>query len=155
VERKANLAKIPLDSDAAAGEILGLAQGGVTDDLLGCLVDRDFTALYRYCWRQSTMALREGSAARLRGALLAQAICAVGRNPDDREVMVGLAVQHYVAQQIGLVSADLFAEIASYLPDGPWPDLLRWFGTQDDITLEDFAWQLVETPDGPDFVSTL
>jgi len=39
--------------------------------------------------------------------------------------------------------------------DGPRPDLLRWFGTQDDITLEDFAWQLVETPDGPDFVSTL
>ncbi len=87
--------------------------------------------------------------------LLAQSICAAGRNPDDREVMVGLAVQHYVAQQIGLVPADLFAEIASYLPDGPWPDLLRWFGTQDDITLEDFAWQLVETPDGPDFVSTL
>lgn len=39
VERKANLAKIPLDSDAAAEEILGLAQGGVTDDLLGCPVD--------------------------------------------------------------------------------------------------------------------
>ncbi len=155
VERKPNLAKIPPDGDAAAEEILGLAQGGVTDDLLGCLVDRDFIALYCYCWRQSTMALRENSATRLRGALLAQSICAVGRNPDDREVMVGLAVQHYVAQQIGLVPADLFAEIASYLPDGPWPDLLRWFGTQDDIILEDFAWQLVETPDGPDFVSTL
>jgi hypothetical protein len=69
VERKANLAKIPPDGDAGAEEILGLAQGGVTDDLLGCLVDRDFIALYRYCWRQSTMALREGSAARLRGAL--------------------------------------------------------------------------------------
>ncbi len=94
MERKPNLAKIPPDGDAGAREILGLAQGGVTDDLLGCLADRDFTALYRYCWRQSAMALRESSAARLRCALLAQAICAVGGNPDDREVMVGLAVQH-------------------------------------------------------------
>lgn len=75
VERKANLAKIPLDSDAAAEEVLGLAQGGVTDDLLGCLVDRDSTAFYRYCWRQSTVALREGAAARLRGALNRPGFC--------------------------------------------------------------------------------
>ena len=154
MERKAELAEIPLD-DPETQEILGLAQDGVTDDLLGCLGDRDFTALYRYCWRQSVRALREGSAAQLRGALLAQAICAAGRNLDDREVMVGLAVQYYVAQQIGLVPADLFAEIAAYLPDREWAELVRWFGTQDDITLEDFAWQLVETPDGPDFASTL
>jgi hypothetical protein len=49
VERKANLAKIPRDGDAGAEEIIELAQGGVTADLLGCLVDRDFIALYRYC----------------------------------------------------------------------------------------------------------
>jgi hypothetical protein len=35
------------------------------------------------------------------------------------------------------------------------PALLRWLGTRDDIILEAFAWQLVETPDGQDFVSTL
>ena len=100
------------------------------------------------------MALRKGSAAWLRDALLAEAICAAGRDTDEREVMVGLAL-HYVARQIGLVLAELFDEIASCLPDGPMPDLLRWFGTRDDIVLEAFAWQLVETPDGPDFVSTL
>ena len=155
VERKPNLAKIPPDGDSGAEEILGLARGSVTDDLLGCLVDRDFVALYRYCGRQSTMAPREGSAARLRDALLAGAICAVGRDTDEREVMVGLALHYYVAQQIGLVPAELFDEIASCLPDGPLPALLRWFGTRDDIILEAFAWQLVETPDGPDFVSTL
>ncbi|HEX7160048.1 MAG TPA: hypothetical protein VF223_02300 [Trebonia sp.] len=98
MERKPNLAKIPPDGDAGAEEILGLARGGVTDDLLGCLVDRDFTALYRYCWRRATMALREGSAARLRNALLAEAICAVGRDPDDRDVMVALALHYYVAR---------------------------------------------------------
>ena len=155
MERKPNLAKIPPDGDAGAEEILGLARGGVTADLLGCLVRRDFTALYRYSSRQTTLALREGSAERLRLALLAELICAVGCNPDDREVMVSLALHYYVAEQIGLVPADLFDEIASCLPDGPWPDLVRWFGTRDDIILEAFAWQLVETPDGPDFVSTL
>jgi hypothetical protein len=155
VERKPNVAKIPPDGDAGAEEILALARGGVTDDLLGCLVDRDFIALYRYRSRQATTALREGSAARLRDALLAEAICAVGRDTDEREVMVGLALHYYVAQRVGLVPAELFDEIASRLPGGPMPDLLRWFATRDDITLEAFAWQLVETPDGPDFVSTL
>lgn len=43
VERKPNLAKI--QPDAGTEGILGLARGGVTDDLLGCLVDRDFIAL--------------------------------------------------------------------------------------------------------------
>lgn len=38
------------------------------------------------------MALREGSAARLRDELLAEAICAVGRDTDEREVIVGLAL---------------------------------------------------------------
>jgi hypothetical protein len=51
VERKPNLAKIPPDGGAGAEENLGLARGGVTDDLLGCLVDRDSTALYRFSLR--------------------------------------------------------------------------------------------------------
>jgi hypothetical protein len=155
VERKPNLAKISPGAEAGAEEIIELAQGGVTADLLGCLVSRDFLALARYNMRQSTMALREGSAARLRCALLAEVICAAAREGDDREVMVGLALHYYVAEQIGLVPAELFDEIASYLPEGPWPDLVRWFGTRDDVILEAFAWQRVETPDGPDFVSTL
>jgi hypothetical protein len=149
------LAKIRPDGDAGAEEIIALARDGVTDELLGCLVRRDFTALYRYSSRQTTMALREGSAQRLRLALLAELICAVGCNPDPREVMVSLALHYYVAEQIGLVPADLFDEIATSLPDGPWPDLVRRFGTRDDIILEAFAWQRVETTDGPDFVSTL
>jgi len=50
--------------------------------------------------------------------------------------MVSLALHYYIAEQIGLVPADLFDEIASCLPDEPWPDLVRWFGTRDDIILE-------------------
>jgi hypothetical protein len=156
VERKPMLARMSPDGDAGAGEIICLARGGVTEDLLGCLVARDFAALSCYSARQAVMALREGSHERLHCALLAETIFfAAGREPDDRMLMVSTAVHYYVAEQIGMVPADLFDEIASLLPDGPWPDLIRWFGTRDDVTLEAFAWQLVETPDGPDFLSTL
>jgi len=60
---------------------------------------------------------------------------------------------YYVAQQIGVVPAELFDEIASCLPGGPLPALLRGFATRDDITLEAFAWQLADTSGRPDFVS--
>lgn len=149
------LARIPADGDADAEAVLELARDGVTADLLGCLNDGDVTALNRYGARHAVMALRRGSATLLRDALLAYAICQVVRARDDRDVMVGLAVFYFVAQQIGQVSSDLFDEIASCLPDGWVPDLLREFGARQDITLKAFAWQLVQTPDGPDFLRTL
>jgi hypothetical protein len=149
------LARIPADGDADAKAGLELARNGVTADLLDCLNDGDLIALSRYGARHAVMALRRGSATLLRDALLAYAICQVVRARDDRDVMVGLAVFYFVAQQVGLVPSDLFGEIASYLPDGWVPDLLREFGARQDITLKAFAWQLVQTPDGPDFLRTL
>lgn len=70
----------------------------------------------------------------------------------EMTVMVGLAVDCFVAQQLGLVPADLFDDVASSLPDGWAPDLLREFGARTDITLEAFGWLLVEQADGPDFM---
>jgi hypothetical protein len=152
----ANLSKIPGDGDPEAKAILKLARReGVTTDLLGCLVKRDCIALGRYGIRQATLALREESATRLRDALLATAIAGTSPETDPRDVMVGLAIFYFVAQQIGLTPAQLFGEVASLLPDGPMPGLLREFSIRRDITLQAFAWRLVQTPDGPDFVSTL
>jgi hypothetical protein len=149
------LVRIPADGDADAEAVLGLARDGVTADLLGCLNGRDLIALNRYGARHAVIALRQGSAALLRDALLAYAICQAVRAVDDRDVMVGLAVFYFVAEQVGLVPSDLFAEVASCLPDGWVPDLLCEFGVRPDITLKAFGWQLVQTPDGPDFLSTL
>jgi hypothetical protein len=146
------LARIPADGDADAKAVLELARNGVTADLLDCLNDGDLIALNRYGARHAVMALRQGSATLLRDALLAYAIGQVVRARDDRDVMVGLAIFYFAAQQVGLVPSDLFGEIASYLPDGWVPDLLREFGARQDITLKAFAWQLVQTPDGPDFL---
>ena len=146
-----NLARIPADKDADAEAILDLARDGVTADLLDCMNDKDAIALGWYGARHTTVALRRGSAGMLRDALLATAIGQVIRNGDPRDVMVGLAVDYFVAQQLGLVPADLFDDVASCLPDEGVSDLLREFGARTDITLKAFGWLLVETPDGPDF----
>jgi hypothetical protein len=146
-----NLARIPADKDADAEAVLELARGGVTGGLLDCMNDADAIALGWYGARQTTVALRRGSAALLQDALLATAIAEVIGNGDPRDVMVLLAVGHFVAQQLGLVPVELFDEVASRLPGGPMPDLLREFGARTDITLKAFGWLLVETPDGPDF----
>lgn len=145
------LARIPADGDPDASAVLDLARGGVTPELLACLNDSDLIALGRYGARHTVMALRQDSAPMLRDALLASAICQAVRNGDDRDVMVGLAVDYFVAQQLGLVPAELFDDVASSLPDGWVPDLLREFGARTDITLEAFGWLLVETAEGPDF----
>lgn len=58
----------------------------------------------------------------------------------------------FVAEQLGLVPAMVFDDVASSLPDGWVPELLREFGRRNDITLESFGWLLVETADGPDFL---
>ena len=65
--------------------------------------------------------------------------------------MVGLAVFHYVAGQLGQSPAELFGDVASRLPDGWVPDLLRIFGGRRDVTLDAFGWLLIQTPDGPGF----
>jgi hypothetical protein len=66
--------------------------------------------------------------------------------------MIGLAVHHVVAQQIGTAPSALFDATAARLPEGPIPGLLRDFGARHDVTPEAFGWQLVQTAEGPDFM---
>jgi hypothetical protein len=98
------------------------------------------------------VALRAGSAALLRDALLATALCQLGRASDPRDLMVGLALHHFVARQLGQVPAEMFGDVAARLPGGPLCDLLGEFGGRQDITLSAFGWQLLETAEGPDFM---
>lgn len=147
-----NLARIPADGDVRAEAIIHRARAAVTRQLLDSLDDRDLLALGRYGARQPTLALRQGSAALLLDALLAAAICQLGDESDLRDLMVGLAVHHLVAQQIGQDPSAMFQEIAARLPGGPVADLLRAFGTRQDITPEAFGWQIVQTAHGADFI---
>jgi hypothetical protein len=147
-----NLSRIPGNDDTRAEAIIFRAQGTISAKLLDTLGDRDFLALGRYGARQPTVALRDGSVSRLHDALLATAICQLGRESDPRDLMVGLAVHHVVARKIGVPPSGLFENIAARLPGGPVPDLLRIFGHREDVTPRAFGWQLVQTPEGPDFM---
>jgi hypothetical protein len=113
------LARVPADGDVDAREILDLARDGVTADLLGCMVGRDARVLSLYGACNLTVALRRRSALLLREALLAFAIAqAVHNASDDRDVMVALATYYFVAEQLGLVPAEVFSDVASSLPGG-------------------------------------
>jgi hypothetical protein len=147
----ANLQRIPGDADAAAEEIIALARDGVTADLLGCLVRRDAIALARYGTRQATVALRARSTVLLHDALQATAIADIVRADDPRDVMIGLALHHYVARQLGLAPAEVFDTAVSGLPDERVCNLFHQFGAREDVTLDNFHWKLVQTDDGPDF----
>jgi hypothetical protein len=149
---KPNLARIPADGDVQAEAIIQRSGGLISQDLLDSLDQRDFIALGRYGARQATVALRERSGSRLHNALFATALGQLGHESDPRDLMIGLAVPHLVAQQIGTAPPALFETVAARLPDGPVADLLRDFGARQDITLEAFGWQLIQTAEGPDFI---
>jgi hypothetical protein len=145
-----NLERIPGYDEARAGGIVRRAQDGVTAELMNTLERRDVLALGRYGSRQPSIALRTGSPENLRAALLATGIAEVRDGGDPRDLMIGLALHHFVAQQLGLTPSDLFDDLAARLPDGPAADLFREFGARQDITLKAFGWQLVQTANGPD-----
>ena len=149
---KPNLARIPAAGDARAEAITLRARTAISQSLLDSLDDTDAVALGRHGARQPAIALRQKSHPRLEDALLASALAQLVRPADPRDLMDGMAVHYIVAEQIGAVPSDVFDDVARRQPDGPLPDLLRQFGARQDITLEAFGWQLVQTPEGPDFI---
>jgi hypothetical protein len=90
----------------------------------------------------------------LRDGLLASAIAAAATSPDDRDVMAGLALHFDCAQRFGLAPSTLFSDVADRIADPHTAELLRQFGSRDDVNLDTFGWKLVEAPAGPDFEPT-
>jgi hypothetical protein len=116
---------------------------------LSALTDRQRTIIGRYGVRAATLALRERSIPRLRSGLVALVLSGSAAS-DERDFMVGAAVHHHVARQLGLDPAVLFDEAAAYA--GPAGDLLQAFGRRQDVTLQAFGWREVATDRGPGFV---
>jgi hypothetical protein len=145
-----NMERIPGYDDARAEAIVRRAHERVTAELMNELDSRDVLALGRYGARQPTTALRTRSTEILRAALLATGIAEVRHEGDPRDMMIGLALHHVVAQQLGVSPPALFDDVAACLPDGPVAELFREFGARQDITLKAFGWQLIQTANGPD-----
>jgi hypothetical protein len=116
---------------------------------LSALTDRQRTIVGRYGVRAATLALREHSIPRLRSGLIALVLSGSAAR-DERDFMVGAAVHHHVARQLGRDPAVLFDDAAAYA--GPAKELLQAFGHRQDVTLEAFGWREVATEHGPKFV---
>lgn len=145
-----NLERIPGYDDLRAEAIISRAHDGVTAELMNDLDRRDVLALGRFGIRQATIALRIRSPEILGAALLATGIAELRREGDPRDLMIGLAVHHVVAQQLGESPSAIFDDVAARLPNGSVAELFREFGARQDITLKAFGWQLVQTANGPD-----
>jgi hypothetical protein len=156
VVAKPNLVRLPGHRDSAAREILAHLPEPITQDFLDGLKRGDpkaARALAWYGYRQVSIALRERSVDRLAHALLSLGlnVCMRWQEDDPRDVMVGLAVPWITAQQLGARPAKLFSAVADRLPHPQVADLFRMFGARRDITPKSFGWEIVTTPDGPDF----
>jgi hypothetical protein len=147
----ANLVRIPGSADTQAAQVLDRTPE-VVDGLFLRTIDKNARiALGRYGVRAVTLAVRNRDARLLRRALLAASIAAVASDDDPRDTMVTVALHHFAAQQLNVMPAPLFDQVADRLGNRRVAALLREFGSRSDVTLDVFGWKLVETADGVDF----
>lgn len=151
-----NLQRIPSKGDARAERLLGRTPHVVDLAYVEALDAEIALVLARYGVRQVTVSLRRRSLDLLADALTATALSAVLRpeDADPRDLMVTLSLHYVVARELGSDPATMFADVADRFPGSPVARLLNEFGPRRDVTLAAFAWQRVETADGPDFIPT-
>jgi hypothetical protein len=147
---KPNLVRIPGDDDALAEAILVRAEDAFSRDFLASLQKSDYVALGRYGRRQATIALREGSAERLRDALLATAISTFWLESEIGHMLLNFEVHFIVAEKIGMSPTAVLEDMGKRIPESTASkacNLVARHGA--DLTS---LWRLVQTADGPDFV---
>jgi hypothetical protein len=93
------------------------------------------------------------------GALIAELIDVLVEHQDVwlkdvRDLMAVLAPYHDVARRLGHEPGEIFETAAA---GGPLrlADMVRAFGHRDDIRPDNFGFAVVNTPDGPEYFSTL
>jgi hypothetical protein len=148
-----NLDRISSKGDQRAERTLAQTPRIADADVLAAISADVALDFRRYGIRQTTVALRRRSIDALTDALWATVLGAASE-PEGRDLMVGLALPHVVAREVGANPAALFAEIADRVPDTPVAQILAQFGPRRDVDLPSFGWAQVETSDGPDFVPT-
>ena len=137
------------DTVMALCKLLMTADRDARDAFFLALGDRQRAALGRYAYRSPMLALWERSEQRLRTGLVAAAF-SQPEQFDHRDTMIGLALHHHSARELGLDPAAVFGEAAALAP-AHTADLLRTFGRRNDVTLSIFGWEEVPTRDGPAF----
>jgi hypothetical protein len=151
-----NLERIPSKGDARAERVLERTPVVADAVYLRSINAEVALDLGRYGVRQTTVALRRRSVDLLADALMAVALYAAisPEDADPRDLMVTLSLHHVVARELGSDPATVFADVAARIPGTPVARVLREFAPRRDVTLAAFAWERVETADGPDFAPT-
>ena len=92
------------------------------------------------------MAAREESRDWLLSGLIGNAI---GNTiiPERRRIEVGLVVYMHVARKLAINPIDLFEEAAVYAT-AEFATTLHQFGRRGNVTLQQFGWKELKTPDG-------
>jgi len=96
--------------------------------------------------RAATLAVREIDPDRLRLGLIGNAI-ANYPIPAGRNVDAALAIFHHCARKLEIEPAVLFDEAAQFAADD-MAEKLRAFGRRQDVSLKQFGWREIRTPDG-------
>jgi hypothetical protein len=142
-----------LPADEGARGILDRAPAQISREFTAELDKSDATLLGSYGLRMVVLAMRERSLDRLQHGLLAMALGAAADVPDDRDLMIGLALPHVAANQLGAQPIRVFETAAARFDEGWLPELLRVFGARVDVTLAAFGWRQILTDGGLDVIS--
>jgi len=73
---------------------------------------------------------------------------------DYRGLMITLAPYHDCARRLGVDPRELFDTVAAGAPP-TLSDLVRAFGRRTEVRPDSFGFAVVETSDGPEYISTL
>ncbi|MGI5180280.1 hypothetical protein ACQEVZ_28565 [Dactylosporangium sp. CA-152071] len=141
-------------ADVSARGVLDRAPAKISRVFIAELDQSDATQLGSYGLRMVVLAMREGSLDRLQHGLLAMALGAAVDVPDDRDLMIGLALPHVAANQLGAEPIQVFETTAARFDEGWLPELLCGFGARVDVTLAAFGWRQILTDDGLDVISS-
>lgn len=102
-----------------------------------------------YAHRAATRALNTESPDLLEKGMVAWTIASESA-VESRRLEITLVIFHHCARTLGLVPADLFAQVAEYASSEVASVLIR-FGNRADVTLKQYGWQVQHTPDGLQF----
>jgi len=139
--------------DVSARSTLDRAPAQIGTAFTSTLDRSEATRLGDYGLRMVVLAMRDRTLDRLQHGLLAMALGAAIHTADDRDLMIGLALPHAAANQLGVGPAQVFETTAARFEKGWLPDLLRTFGARTDVTLAAFRWRQITTKDGLDVIS--
>lgn len=142
-------AALPSPADDALAEVVS-AYTGWPAHIRERFVDslpQDKSGLFAiFGHRAATLAVRESDPDRLRLGLIGNAI-ANTHIPPNRNVDVALAVFYHCARKLEIDPAGLFDEAAQFAAEDI-AERLRVFGRRADVTLKQFGWREMRTPDG-------